>query len=56
VVVDPHDTGISFFWVWDWGRLGMRGGMGDTLAQDFDFNQFLMDLTRHGDEEVILIL
>jgi hypothetical protein len=43
-VVDPQDTVIS-----SGGDLG--GGAGDTSTQDFDFDQFLTDLTRHGDEE-----
>jgi hypothetical protein len=41
--VIPHDTVLSS------SDLG-GGGEGDPSAQDFDFDQFLTDLTRHGDE------
>jgi heat shock transcription factor len=41
--VNPHDTVIS--------ADGLGSEMhGDISGQDFDFDQFLTDLTRHGDE------
>jgi len=40
--VNPHDTIMP--------SSGGLGDEGDTSGQDFDFDQFLTDLTRHGDE------
>jgi heat shock transcription factor len=40
--VNPHDTVMS--------SGGLGGDTQDSSAQDFDFDQFLTDLSRHGDE------